>query len=65
MFVLDKGLEDLSKINRGEHIGDRAGDAITFLPHASDHYKNEFVGVIRNNYADLLWKDRPEYIISI
>jgi hypothetical protein len=65
MFVLDKGLEDLSKISRGEHIGDRAGDAITFLPHASDHYKNEFVGVIRNKYADLLWKDRPEYIISI
>ena len=65
MFVLDKGLEDLSKIHRGGYVGDRIGSTLTYLPMASDHYKNEFVGVIRNNYADLLWKDRPEYIISI
>jgi hypothetical protein len=65
MFVLDKGLEDLSKIHRGGYVGDRIGSTLTYLPMASDHYKNEFVGVIRNNYADLLWKDRPEYIIAV
>jgi hypothetical protein len=65
MFVLDKGLEDLSKIDRGDQVGDRAGEAITYLPHAYEHYKNEYVGVISNKYFDVLWKDRPEYIISV
>jgi hypothetical protein len=46
MFVLDKGLEDLSKIDRGDQVGDRAGEAITYLPHAYEHYKNDYIGVI-------------------
>jgi hypothetical protein len=65
MFVLDKGLEDLSKIHRGGYVGDRIGSTLTYLPMAAEHYKSNFVGVIRDQYCDLLWKDRPEYIISI
>ena len=65
MFVLDKGLEDLSKIHRGGYVGDRIGSTLTYLPMAAEHYKSNFVGVIRDQYCDLLWKDRPEYIITL
>jgi hypothetical protein len=31
---------------------------------AADHY-SDFVGVIRDKYYDVLWKDHPEYIIAV
>jgi hypothetical protein len=64
MFVLDKGLEDLSKIHRGDYVGDRIGSTLTYLPMAADHY-SDFVGVIRDKYYDVLWTDHPEYIIAV
>ena len=65
MFVLGKGLEDASKMIRGEYFCDRLSVATVHLRHANNLYRTEYVGVIRDKYFDVLWKDRPEYIITL
>jgi hypothetical protein len=64
MLVLDKGMEDLTNLFRGNDIPETRIDETTWTPQAGRLYI-KFMGVIRDKYYDVLWKDRPEYIITI
>ena len=65
MLILDKGFEDLTVLFRGNDTPKSRVDRETiYLPQASRLYQ-EFMRVICDKYYDLLWKDRPEYIITL
>jgi hypothetical protein len=64
MLILDKGMEDLTNLFRGNDIPETRIDEPTFyLPQAGRLYL-KFMGVI-DKYYDVLWKDHPEYIITL
>ena len=66
MIVLDKGMEDLTMMDRGNGYPEsRVSESITYKPQAADHYTNKFVGVMRDKYKNALWKDHPEYIFTL
>ena len=65
-IVLDKGMEDLTMMDRGHgYPEDRISESVTFKRHAVYDYTNKYVGVMRDKYKTALWTDHPEYIITL
>ena len=64
-IILDKGMEDLTMMDRGKGYPEsRVSESITYKRRAADDYPKT-VGVMRDKYKNALWKDHPEYIITV